>query len=140
MDIQKNIEAMKNKIASQLVGQLTNQVQKIDLHSILAAVGLQVAKRSRSLTVPMIGAFGAGLAVGALFTPMSGKELRQKVWMLVSKSGTKPVGHIAELAGASTSAEDSGESPYDKARNQRDSGGANGQKKGANLSEVSAST
>lgn len=127
MNIQKSFKSMTERIAHQLTGRLTSQLQKLDLDALLGTLGLQVAKRPRSLMLPVVAAFGAGLALGTLIAPMNGKELRAKFATLVGKSENK-----SAIDGAPT------ESPYEKAARARrnEAAGTNEEKKAVRVVDV----
>ena len=125
MTIQKSFKSMTERIAHQFTGHVTSQLHKLDLDAFLGMIGLQVAKHPRGLMLPVLAAFGAGVAVGTLLAPMSGKELRDKIAMLVGKLGKSRKDQPA-IDGAPA------ESPYEQAARARkdESAGHNGEKKG----------
>ncbi len=126
--IPQSFKSMTERIAHQLGGRLTSQLQKLDLEALLGTIGLQVARRPRILVLPVVAAFGAGLAVGTLIAPMSGKELRSKFATLVGKS----LKSKSAIDGAPA------ESPYEQAaRARRDEvAGSNGEKKPVRVVDV----
>jgi hypothetical protein len=128
MTIQKSLKDMTQRIANQFMDRVTSQLQKLDLDALLGTLGLQVARRPRSLMLPVVVAFGAGLAVGALTAPMSGKELRAKFTTLVGKRETIKPG----IDGAPA------ESPYGQAARARrdDVSGNNGEKKAIRVADA----
>ena len=125
MTIQTSFKNMTERIAHQFTGHVTRQLHKLDLDAILGTIGLQVAKHPRKLMLPVLAAFGAGVAVGTLLAPMSGKELRGKVATLVGTLG-KSRKHQPAIDGAPA------ESPYEQAARAREdqAAGHNGEKKG----------
>lgn len=133
MDLKKSFEGMKNKIGDQLA----HRVQKIDLDSVLGAIGLQVVKHHRSMALPLIAAFGGGVAVGLLFAPMPGKELRAGIVQLVGKLRGRPSIEVDDGVREKTADGKDVASPYDTARSERESGG-NGHKKSPRPVESSA--
>lgn len=123
MNIPNSFSGMTQRIADQFTSHVTHQLRKLDLDGLLGAIGLQVSRRPTSLLWPVVAAFGAGIAVGTLLAPMSGKELRAKLVTLVGKS-QKPAASQPAIDGAPN------ESPYEQAaRGRRDDAGNNGQKK-----------
>lgn len=131
MNVQSSFAGMTQRIAHQFTGLVTKQLQKLDLDAVLGTVGLQLAKRPTGLLAPMLAAFGAGMAVGALLTPMSGKQLRTTLAAVLAKSKQHPAGQPA-IDGAQT------ESPYEQAARGRrdDASGNNGQKKSVRVADA----
>lgn len=82
MKIGKSMESMVKRVT----GQVGKRLDEIDLESMLASIGLQVFKQRRSLAWPLISAFGAGVAVGMIFAPMSGKDLRGRIVSLARRA------------------------------------------------------
>jgi len=78
-----------NKVYNNMKEQVTTQLHKVNLEGVLGAMGLQLAKHSRGMSLPIVAAFGAGMAFGAgsalLLAPMSGKDLRGKLGELVKR-------------------------------------------------------
>lgn len=72
-----------------LMEQVGTQLHKVNLDGVLGAIGLQRAKPGRGASLPIVAAFGAGMAVGAgaalLLAPTSGKDLRGKLGDLLKK-------------------------------------------------------
>ncbi len=141
MDIKKTFSNMGSRIS----GQLESRLQKVDLESLLGAVGLQMVKRAPRMALPLIAAFTSGVAFGAIFSPTSGKELRAGIGKLVAraigatKSGERGPEVAHELADGANG--EAAESPYDKAHKaaQRDPSGTNGQKKGVSAPDPTVS-
>lgn len=109
MEIGKSMESMVKRVS----GQVGKRLDQIDLESMLASIGLQIFKQRRSLAWPLISSFGAGVAVGMIFAPMSGKELRGRI-VALARRPTK--GELREL----TSEGKPVASPYDDAKGERD--------------------
>jgi hypothetical protein len=130
MEIGKNIKSMRTRIADQIEARL----ERVNLDSLLGAVGLQFIKRSKGFRVwPLAAAFAGGMVAGMLVAPMSGKELRGKITLLAKK--------LQARAGARelTATGEPVESPYEKAKSEHDADGSNGQKKKPWQGEDSAS-
>lgn len=129
MDIQKSFGNMTQRIANEFTTHVTRQLHKLDLAAVLGTLGLQVAKRPKSLALPMLAAFGAGVAAGALLTPMRGQDLRAKVADLArAATSRKPAGDAPvepAIDGAAVA------SPYEQATRARrdEAAGPNGAKK-----------
>jgi len=80
----------KNKhFYDNIMKQVGTQLSKMNLDSVLGAIGLQLAKRGRGPLLPTVAAFGAGMAVGAgaalMLAPMSGRDLRGKFGEFLKK-------------------------------------------------------
>lgn len=135
MEFRKTMTTMRHRIA----GQLDKRLKTIDLDSLLGAAGLQVIKRAPGMALPLLAAFAGGVAIGAIFSPTSGKELRAGIGKLIdnAKSGlaAKRADRGPEVAHdlADGANGEAAYSPYDRAHKaaQRDQSGVNGQKKGA---------
>ncbi|MFO0749776.1 MAG: hypothetical protein U1F43_29510 [Myxococcota bacterium] len=129
MEVQKGLVSMKNRLANQL-GQALHDVK---LEHVLAAVGLQASRPRRGMVLPLLTAFGAGMAAGALLTPMNGKTLRAGIGAFVTRLQAKASARKKLTGDAAAPDSDGMESPYDKAsKAQRD---GNGEKKNARVGE-----
>ena len=129
MDLQKSFGKMTQRIAHDFSGHASRQLHKLDLESLLGTVGLQIAKRPRSLALPMLAAFGAGMAAGALLTPMRGEDLRAKVAAFIRSATSRKSGDGAPTESAIDGAPVA--SPYEQATRARrdEAAGPNGAKK-----------
>jgi len=134
MEIKKTFERVMSRVA----GQVESRIQKVDLDSLLAAVGLQVAKHRRSMSLPLLAAFGSGVAVGVLLAPVSGKDLRGKIALLMGK--LKQSGRAAtDGAAQEVTDTEAVESPIERAtRLQHVPAGSNGQRKSPRQDEAGA--
>lgn len=110
MELGKSMESMVKRVS----GQIGRRLDKIDLESMLASIGLQVFKQRSSLAWPLVTAFGAGMVVGAVFTPMSGKELRGHIADLYEKGRAKMGSRELTADGKPVA------SPYEDAKTERD--------------------
>jgi len=112
MEFTKNIE----KVVTRLSEQVMQRIEKIDLDSILSPVGLQVLKPGSNIVLPMAVAFGTGAIVGALLTPLSGKDLRSQIRQLALKLVGQSAAEPREL----TASGEPVASPYEEAKADRD--------------------
>lgn len=79
----------KKHFYDNIMEQVGAQLHKVNFEGVLGAVGLQLAKHGRGASLPIVAAFGAGMAVGAgtalLLTPLTGRDLRGKLGELLQK-------------------------------------------------------
>lgn len=112
MQMPKTFADMSNRIAHQIEGRL----KSVDLDTLLGGIGLQVAKRSPSIVLPLVIAFGSGVAFGAIFSPTSGHELRARIGKAVTQVVTAAKSQLAKRTGPALGAEgETAGSPYGKA-------------------------
>jgi hypothetical protein len=110
MKLGKSMESMVKDVSTQ-VGK---RIEAIDLESLLASFGLQLLERRRRIAWPLAAAFGTGMIVGALVTPMSGGELRRRIADLSRRLTGSTGGRELTTDGKPVA------SPYDEARTERD--------------------
>lgn len=139
MKVPKTVTTMAHRIGSQLEARL----HKVDLDSLLGAAGLQSIRPARSMTLPLLAAFGAGIALGAVMAPTSGKELRARIGVLLGKAQVGAKSMLAKKGHADNALESDAantDSPYDKAaKAQSDASSNNGHKKTARMPEPTPS-
>jgi hypothetical protein len=131
MKITKSLERMRDRIGHQL----GKRMKRVDLDSVLAMVNLEGVKRTRSMTLPLIAAFGGGVALGLILAPMRGKELLAKVSMLMTRT-KRSSGAIGDAAGDMIAEGGPVQSPYDRTNAQRESGPTNAQRKSGRPTEA----
>jgi hypothetical protein len=112
MKFKKTMDSFMNRVGGQVAGRL----EKVDLNSLLGSVGLELVKHRRSIALPLVAAFVGGMAIGALITPVNGKDLRTRIMTFVG--GIKKSGNdgVREL----TSDGKPVASPYEDAKAERD--------------------
>lgn len=104
------------KTTARIINRVASQIDKLDLDSVFSAFGVEVIKHRRSIALPLVGAFLGGLALGALLTPVSGKDLRTKI--VTFASGLTKFG--SDSARELTSDGKPVASPYEDAKAERD--------------------
>jgi len=110
MKLKKTMDSFMNRVGGQVAGRL----DKVDLNSLLSSVGLELVKHRRSIALPLVAAFVGGMAIGALITPVTGKDLRGRLMTFVG--GLKKTDRAREL----TSDGKPVASPYEDAKAERD--------------------
>ncbi len=132
MKFNKTMDSLMNRVGGQVAGRL----EKVDLNSLLGSVGLELVKHRRSIALPLVAAFVGGLAVGALITPVNGKELRRRIMTFVG--GLKKTG--SDGARELTSDGKPVASPYEDAKAERDQGALASPRKGGRPMPIEANT